>query len=743
MIFFNRKLQSIFLLILVGISGFLLLQLFLTQADRWNVRQEAQEDPYTYVLEINSVEDYLAFSRSVAEGNEYEGQYVNLNADLDFSGVSDEAVMIGYRAGTAHVFSGIFDGNGHRLSNLTVKQDNFAGLFSCLKGTVCNLMLCSSFFSGQMAGAAAASSLPGSYVLNCYLDAEVEGTTYNTVVGNNEAMVYIYSGLDHVRDADYLNQRLLGLDDSYGVKRWLLWETVDDQALLSQNAAVRVTDLSARTTIAGRTVSLQAYYSWPTYTWTFALPAGYEDASLDITLILSDGTSERCTTTAAAGPVSISVDQRECGIQFLFADAAPTMMIRTQSEDALSFLHADRENYLMGSYMLLDANGAISSEGNLNEITGHGNDSWLENKKSYNLELTNETDLLNIGASQKYTLLCGYRNNSLPTYKIVNDFAREVGIGYAPGSSFVHLYIDGSYMGMYLLCGKMEIGENRFNIQDLHAQNVLSNALKLKNYEQKEWQSDTTKAYRTWYNLPHEPEDITGGYLLELDDSDYDPLKSRFVTDRGTSVVLKSTPYASENEVNYIAEFWQDFEDALYSETGYNEKGHYYTDYIDLESFADQWLFYELDMESCLVKSIYYYKDSDLYGDGKLHAAQPWDLETHLLNESDAQLDWIDRYFDSTLHWTHFYKHADFAKAVAREWQEKFVPALEKTLSSAMTDCEDGLGTLDWYGAEYAADFDLETSRWHTQNPAEQIEKIRNIYSQRLEYLTSRLAEEN
>lgn len=734
----NRRTLTAFALIAFGIVGVFVYRELSRKADVWMIQAELEEDTTEYILEINSVEDYLNFSRSVGQGNTYKGKYVNLNADLDFTGVEDEAVMIGCRNGKYHPFAGIFDGNGHRISNIHSENPEVGGLFSCLQGVVCNLMLSDSYFSGAMVGAAAGTSLPGGYVLNCYLDAELEGTVYNNVVGNNKAEVHIYSGLDHVREPDYLNQRMIGLDDSYGVKRWLLWEHDGEETVLSQNEAVHVTNLSAQTVLGGKTVELKAYFSWPTYTWTFAIPAGYENASLDITLELSDGTKLTQTAIANAGPISIPVDSRECPIQFQFSGSAPTMMLKTQKEDAVAYLHASKENVLMGSYTILDADGSIEAEGMLSELYGHGNDSWWENKKSYNLELMEEADLLNIGTSQKYALLCGFRNNSLPTYKIVNDMAKEIGLGYAPQSEFVHLYIDGNYMGMYLLCGKMEVGENRFDIQNLAYQNELVNSRKPRLYPMDEWKSEESPAYRSWYELPHDPADITGGYVLELDVEDYDPIKSRFITDRGTYVTLKNLPYASKNEVDYIADFWQDFEDAVYSDTGYNEKGKHYTDYIDLESFADQWLFYELDMESCVVKSVYYYKESDLYGDGKIHAAQPWDLETHLIYAKEAEQDWMNRFFEDTTLARQYYKHKDFADMVKKEWKEKFAPVLEKALFSEMPDARNGMGTLDWYASNYEADYQLESSRWYMQKPLEQIEQIRTIYEKRLSYLNER-----
>ena len=49
--------------------------------------------------------------------------------------------------------------------------------------------------------------------------------------------------------------------------------------------------------------------------------------------------------------------------------------------------------------------------------------------------------------------------------------------------------------------------------------------------------------------------------------------------------------------------------------------GKHFTEYIDLTSFANQWMIYELNMEISVNSSVYFYKDTDAHGDGKLHAS--------------------------------------------------------------------------------------------------------------------------
>ena len=100
---------------------------------------------------------------------------------------------------------------------------------------------------------------------------------------------------------------------------------------------------------------------------------------------------------------------------------------------------------------------------------------------------------------------------------------------------------------------------------------------------------------------------------------------------------MKCPECVSENQIKYISEFYQNMENALYSKDGYttDSKGerHALSDYIDIESLARMYLLQEFSMNlDSGITSFYLYKDSDLTGDGKLHAAPVWDFDVALGN---------------------------------------------------------------------------------------------------------------
>ncbi len=73
------------------------------------------------VTEINTIEDWLSFSASANAESATKGRTVELTADLDFSGAVLEPVP---------VFCGTFQGNGHKISGVSVTKAGAAtGLF--------------------------------------------------------------------------------------------------------------------------------------------------------------------------------------------------------------------------------------------------------------------------------------------------------------------------------------------------------------------------------------------------------------------------------------------------------------------------------------------------------------------------------------------------------------------------------------------------------------------------------------
>ena len=85
----------------------------------------------------------------------------------------------------------------------------------------------------------------------------------------------------------------------------------------------------------------------------------------------------------------------------------------------------------------------------------------------------------------------------------------------------------------------------------------------------------------------NDPADITGGYLLEMDFADRAmEEKCYFITARGFYVVVKSPEACSKAEMDYIASWYQDYEDAVFEGGTSSKTGKPFTDYVTVESMV-------------------------------------------------------------------------------------------------------------------------------------------------------------
>ena len=86
------------------------------------------------VVTLYNATDVIEFSNEVNNRNSYDGSTVLLGEDIDFSGLSDKFSPIGTVDDI--LFRGVFDGQGHTISNLVVNSTGrFIGFFGAINGT--------------------------------------------------------------------------------------------------------------------------------------------------------------------------------------------------------------------------------------------------------------------------------------------------------------------------------------------------------------------------------------------------------------------------------------------------------------------------------------------------------------------------------------------------------------------------------------------------------------------------------
>ncbi|MDD2797148.1 MAG: glycoside hydrolase family 99-like domain-containing protein [Bacteroidales bacterium] len=138
-------------------------------------------------LLIQTPENLAKLAELVNAGNSYSGVYFRLNADLDLG--SHNWTCIG---DAAHPFSGNFDGNWHKIANLSItKWTNYIGLFGAISSaSISNLgiesgsIVFGGSYAGSIVGQASGTASKYSYITGCYNKA-------NLVKGATDPRVYL------------------------------------------------------------------------------------------------------------------------------------------------------------------------------------------------------------------------------------------------------------------------------------------------------------------------------------------------------------------------------------------------------------------------------------------------------------------------------------------------------------------------------------------------------------------------
>ncbi len=148
-------------------------------------------------------------------------------------------------------------------------------------------------------------------------------------------------------------------------------------------------------------------------------------------------------------------------------ESIPDIKITIDSGYKLDTIHNDKDEKIRTK---VSVSGAWDSSFNFNslaaELKTRGNSSWLMPKKPYQIKFDKKTDMFGMGKEKKWVLLANYVDGSFVRNKIIFDLCENIGMPYTIKSVFVNLYINGDYKGLYQLCEKVEIGDNRVPLED-------------------------------------------------------------------------------------------------------------------------------------------------------------------------------------------------------------------------------------------------------------------------------------
>ena len=224
-------------------------------------------------------------------------------------------------------------------------------------------------------------------------------------------------------------------------------------------------------------------------------------------------------------------------------------------------------------------------------VKGRGNSSWKMPRRSYQIKLHNRDSVLGMPPSKKWLLIANYADASLMRNKLMYDLAAQI-MDFAPQSEFADLWIDGDYLGVYLVCQRIATGKTSLNLKS----------------EQ--------------------------GILAEIDTFYWHDADSYFKSNYSPAVfTLKDSPADDMEKEDSLArksfsdfeDYVRRFEDLLYAE---EKDWEQLSSMMDVDSFVAFYLLEEFseNPDSCRT-SLYMYQDGP---NDVLHMGPVWDFDKAL-----------------------------------------------------------------------------------------------------------------
>jgi hypothetical protein len=99
------------------------------------------------------------------------------------------------------------------------------------------------------------------------------------------------------------------------------------------------------------------------------------------------------------------------------------------------------------------------------EIRGRGNSTFYMPKMPYRIKFPSKTALTGEYKEKTWVLLANYTDQTLLRNYLAYNLARDLGMGFAPTAMFVDLYLNGDYVGNYLVTDQIEVTSNRVNVE--------------------------------------------------------------------------------------------------------------------------------------------------------------------------------------------------------------------------------------------------------------------------------------
>lgn len=361
-----------------------------------------------------------------------------------------------------------------------------------------------------------------------------------------------------------------------------------------------------------------------------------------------------------------------------------------------------RAEYVDCAIAVVDPSGDYETVSDLEStIKVRGHSSSRGAKKPYNFKFSSKQELLGLGEGKKWALLSNMYDKTQLRNMLAFGFADDIGMPYVQKSTFVDVYLNGEYLGIYQLCEPVDVDETKVDI-DEEGNEALLEIEPRAGYSNDNWITSPRYKLILGFNAPEEP---------------------------------------TEDQMTYYKEFLGLAEDAMAS-------GDYeqVLQYVDVESFANAYIVQELfkQVDYSTSSTRFYIKE------GKLYEGPVWDFDLSSGNCSSYLYPDYNNRSTTGLSWqgTHcvalwnkrLFEYDEFTKLVSDRLKE-----LQPVIVNLYEDNELGRNRIGAWLDEYRDDIERNNLLWPTDERAEGYEHtpVDGTYDGEIEFLRDWLKNRN
>lgn len=404
-----------------------------------------------------------------------------------------------------------------------------------------------------------------------------------------------------------------------------------------------------------------------------------------------DGTPVSEQTVCADFPMNkqLPLTYRKLGknheemVYFVQSGNVSTMYVDVAS-GSMTYIHEKKGNAEPGEFRLYTSEGKLDCTAQIQAINGRGNATWSPPKKAYSLELTEETDLLGMGAAKKWILLANWYDSSNVKNKMVYDFAADTGALYSPECQWADLYLNGEYAGLYLISERNELHSQRIAV-DSNKSFLISMSMESR-----------------LVNVPY------------------------FQSEQNNFMRIHETGLSVDEMWN----IWQSVENAVSANDGIDPlTGKDWLELVDLDSWVQQLLLDEVFVENdaCALSQYFYYEPQS----GKLFAGPVWD--------ADGILNWDGKYPANILAslrpyvWDMGYKSVFYMIYQKEEFYQRVKQMYATVYRPKLLELAEG--GIEEYARQCRSAAITNCIRWDMAEPDAEVKRMSEYLKERIAFL--------